>query len=265
MRSRADYRARFGEDSDAPPVTIAPTGDGTGPGLSAEARALIAAATAYLDECKTRRDAGKPVQSFALNMLTERERGVRADSGRPFRLTEKMAQVLIDIRDREQERRSSQPRIDEVIAWLRANSPRNTFAASLLRAFGQYGSLTPGQYAAVIRSLEQTPATPGPRTPRTTGATEGWYKLDGVIYKVQKAVHGSGNLYAKRLDPETGDWDYVPGMAMRLSDTHRLAREEAAAMGKLYGRCMVCGRTLTDETSIGAGIGPVCAGRLGES
>jgi hypothetical protein len=32
--------------------------------------------------------------------------------------------------------------------------------------------------------------------------------------------------------------------------------------GRELGRCGVCGRTLTDETSRAAGIGPVCAGRL---
>jgi len=36
----------------------------------------------------------------------------------------------------------------------------------------------------------------------------------------------------------------------------------AVAYGRASGRCAVCGRDLTDPTSIEAGIGPVCAGRL---
>jgi len=37
--------------------------------------------------------------------------------------------------------------------------------------------------------------------------------------------------------------------------------DEAARYGRLYGRCMVCGRTLTDEGSIERGIGPICASK----
>lgn len=32
-----------------------------------------------------------------------------------------------------------------------------------------------------------------------------------------------------------------------------------AKYGSLYGICCVCGRTLTDESSIAAGIGPICS------
>jgi hypothetical protein len=38
--------------------------------------------------------------------------------------------------------------------------------------------------------------------------------------------------------------------------------EEAKAFGLLYGRCIVCGRTLTDEKSIADGIGPICAAKV---
>lgn len=38
--------------------------------------------------------------------------------------------------------------------------------------------------------------------------------------------------------------------------------EEAKAYGRRTGRCMVCGRKLTHPTSVEAGIGPICAGRL---
>jgi hypothetical protein len=41
-----------------------------------------------------------------------------------------------------------------------------------------------------------------------------------------------------------------------------MSLEEAKAFGRLYGVCVRCGATLTDEQSIEAGIGPVCAGRF---
>jgi hypothetical protein len=92
----------------------------------------------------------------------------------------------------------------------------------------------------------------------------GMYRLDGTIYKVQRAVHGSGNLYAKELLVEGGhvNFVYAKGMIRRLSASDRMSLEEAKEFGALYGSCCVCGRTLTNETSIEAGIGPVCAGKL---
>jgi hypothetical protein len=79
-------------------------------------------------------------------------------------------------------------------------------------------------------------------------------------------VHGSGHLYCKRLVPGDGygskaTFVYAPGMMPLLSAKTKMTLEEAKAFGALYGTCCVCGRTLTDEKSIAAGIGPVCAGK----
>lgn len=104
--------------------------------------------------------------------------------------------------------------------------------------------------------------------------TEGFWKLGDDVYKVQRAVHGSGYLYAKKLvisvsgdpgDPDTSaGWDYTPGMMPKLAaGAHELTKDEAAEFGKLYGVCCICGRTLTNEESIAAGIGPVCSGKQG--
>ena len=91
-----------------------------------------------------------------------------------------------------------------------------------------------------------------------------WITADQQILKVQVAVHGSGREYAKVLDVESGRFEYKPGgMAIvRAESTVRLTVEQAAKLGHLYGRCVLCGATLTDERSIEAGIGPVCAKRL---
>ncbi len=101
---------------------------------------------------------------------------------------------------------------------------------------------------------------------------------DGRIFKVQRAVHGSGNLYAKELLPieedqievADGEWktittfrfEYAKGALRLLSDTTKMTLDEARAFGALYGTCCVCSRTLTNEESIAAGIGPVCAGKF---
>lgn len=83
------------------------------------------------------------------------------------------------------------------------------------------------------------------------------------IVKVQHAVHGSGKQYAKQLDSETGNFYYVPGLINRIRlEGRRMTLEDAKEFGDLYGMCCVCGRTLTNEESIEASIGPVCSGRL---
>lgn len=97
--------------------------------------------------------------------------------------------------------------------------------------------------------------------------THGMYRKDETIYKIQKAVHGSGHLYAKRLVPGDGygakaSFVYAPGAMKVLTLADRMSLEEAKAWGALYGTCCVCGRTLTNEDSIEAGIGPVCAGKF---
>lgn len=110
-------------------------------------------------------------------------------------------------------------------------------------------------------------ADPGPTQPRPELA-DGMYRKDGVIYKVQHAVNGSGNQYAKELKVRVrgGDaevwFEYAPGMVGRLRDEHKMCLEEAKQFGALYGTCCVCGRTLTNEESIAEGIGPVCRGKF---
>lgn len=80
------------------------------------------------------------------------------------------------------------------------------------------------------------------------------------IWKIQKSPN-SGHLYAKQL--VDGRWEYAPGaMKMLPYRAQPLTLEEAAKYGKLYGMCCICGRTLTNEASIEAGIGPICASKV---
>lgn len=75
------------------------------------------------------------------------------------------------------------------------------------------------------------------------------------------------NTYAKRLEISgagRASWVYAPGVGRSLAaeGLEPLTVDEAAQMGKLYGVCVVCARTLTDPASVERGIGPVCAKRL---
>lgn len=96
---------------------------------------------------------------------------------------------------------------------------------------------------------------------------DGMYILNGVIYKVQHAVHGSGRQYAKRLVPpdnqgERAEFIYAPGTVGWLRPEHRMTREQAREFGALYGTCVRCGRVLTREDSIERMMGRICADKI---
>jgi Family of unknown function (DUF6011) len=93
----------------------------------------------------------------------------------------------------------------------------------------------------------------------------GMYRVGDEIFKVQRAVHGSGRMYAKLLVVDgQGDahFEMAEGAIRKLTSEHRMSLEEAKQFGQVYGICAVCSATLTDETSIEAGIGPICAKRI---
>jgi hypothetical protein len=109
-------------------------------------------------------------------------------------------------------------------------------------------------------------ATPVEPAARLQGSPEGFWTLDGLHFKVQLAVHGSGRPYAKVLD-EDGTWtrdDRTRGVLARIQagEATRMTKDEAGALGRLYGRCVACSATLTDETSIEVGMGPICRGKF---
>lgn len=132
-------------------------------------------------------------------------------------------------------------------------------ALELGRDLWRAGAFDKSAASAVIDALKAAPRL----TPqRDTEPPEGMHLLDGVIHKVQRS--GTGNLYAKALLEDGGDWvfEYIPGAIKNLSEATVMDLEQAKEFGALYGTCCVCSRTLTNEESIEAGIGPVCAGRF---
>lgn len=123
---------------------------------------------------------------------------------------------------------------------------------------GQFGT---GEASALIDDLLAAPRPEAPATPAPAAeAPEGMHKLGPNIFKVQRSPQ-TGRLYAKRLDGKGDDWGFVyaPGAIRSLSTETVMTLDQAKEFGVLYGTCCRCGRTLTDEASIAAGIGPVCA------
>jgi hypothetical protein len=112
----------------------------------------------------------------------------------------------------------------------------------------------------VSAAIDQLMALKGPAKPKAAPVADGFYVLNDTIYKVQTSPN-SGHSYAKKLSAH-GSFDYAAGAIAKLATAEPLTLELAAKYGKLYGMCVGCGRTLTDEGSIAAGIGPICAGKF---
>lgn len=110
---------------------------------------------------------------------------------------------------------------------------------------------------AVTEIVSSPEFVDAPPVAEVTPAEEGVYKLGNRIFKVQRAIHGSGHLYAKELTID--GFIYAGGMIRHLDSSHRMTLEQAKEYGSLYGVCCRCAAPLTDEKSIAAGIGPVCA------
>lgn len=126
---------------------------------------------------------------------------------------------------------------------------------------------TTQQASRAIDALFSYPRKSQPSSSTSSDTLEaGIYLHDGEVFKVQKAVHGSGNMYAKKLvvevPGEKGRFEYAAGMIRKLQASEKMTLEQAKEFGAIYGVCCNCGATLTNEDSIEAGIGPVCAKRF---
>lgn len=123
----------------------------------------------------------------------------------------------------------------------------------------------------LIDLLKSFPEHTRPTTPRGNAhyapVEDGFYVVAAtddapeLVLKVQTSPT-TGRQYAKALDGTS--WVYAPGSIrkVRNGDAEPLTLDKAKELGQLYGVCVRCGRTLTDEGSIAAGIGPICAGKF---
>lgn len=122
------------------------------------------------------------------------------------------------------------------------------------------------------RELRDAETRPSRRTSGQRVTEDGMYRNPATdqIFKVQWNLKRTG-LYAKQLVmSETGDpkspWHaefvFDRNAISKLAPEMKMTLEDAKAFGALYGTCCNCGRTLTNEESIAAGIGPICAGKF---
>ena len=100
---------------------------------------------------------------------------------------------------------------------------------------------------------------------------EGVYVLeDGTIVKI-KSNKTKTNRYANRWvkiggerltetgEHVNGEWEYAPELRSDCTEDLRMTLDQAKEFGVLYGKCVKCGRHLSDAESVERAIGPVCA------
>lgn len=150
------------------------------------------------------------------------------------------------------------------------NEERRSAVEALRRAWS--GAMKFSEFAESLADYAQTTkieweeADAAARRPARVEVPEGMHQYGGHIWKVQESP-STGRRYAKVLEESFGSergwvFTYVPGAIRNLSERTLLSLEEAKEFGVLYGTCCVCARTLTNEDSIAAGIGPICAGKF---
>ncbi len=95
----------------------------------------------------------------------------------------------------------------------------------------------------------------------------GFYRNNNETYKVQ-FNQAKTNLYALRQIGKN-KYEYVAGAIRQLTpemfvsiNPLNITLEEAKAYGRKTGKCYMCGRTLTNKTSIEEGIGPYCRNKF---
>jgi hypothetical protein len=115
---------------------------------------------------------------------------------------------------------------------------------------------TPG----VVKLLKASDKLEEIQAPKAPAVTPGFYGHVGTVAEVVKS--SAGRLYAKVLNRDTWRFDYAPGVVTKLKPEDRLTLSQAAALGKEWHHCGICGRELTNQDSIDRGIGPICANKL---
>ncbi|EKA60751.1 hypothetical protein B277_11250 [Janibacter hoylei PVAS-1] len=81
--------------------------------------------------------------------------------------------------------------------------------------------------------------------------------VDGTVARIRRTA--DGERYAERWDETSRRYGpHEPGLVERTTEATRLDAVGASHHGRTWGHCMVCGRLLTNATSVRAGIGPVC-------
>ena len=88
---------------------------------------------------------------------------------------------------------------------------------------------------------------------------QGKGKWAGWTFVKDGAEYGQGTRYGMQRPGETYRGKIEAALTAILDDPEAAVK----AYGRLTGTCGICGRHLEDADSVAAGIGPICAGKMG--
>ena len=160
----------------------------------------------------------------------------------------------------------SSPDVEVIVSALRPLE-QSTFAQSLVAFYDKAGFLTKNQLIAGSKlvgglSQEQTKKW-------VTTIDDGLYiDKDEYFIQIYKVFKIKGKRSIRRRGLNLASWATVTnnGFAheriakmIEDGDMRPLSFDEMIEIGRKTGLCCICGRSLDDEKSIEAGIGPVCA------
>jgi Family of unknown function (DUF6011) len=155
------------------------------------------------------------------------------------------------------------PATEKQIAFIKSLLEQRQFTeevAAHIAALVAADTMTKSEASKRIEWMLAQPKSEKPKTAYGPPPPEGMHKVEGKIFKVYKTRNG--HVVAAELREIDGAWgfEYQGKRGLKgLSDSTRMPAEEAKAFGKTYGICVRCAAQLTDERSIFAGYGPVCA------
>lgn len=222
-----------------------------------------------------------------------------ACKGAGFKAFKTSAEARAKVREQEADRkeRARQASIvafaetyPEAHAWMTAKAPTFDFARSMLDALGKWGALTAGQLAAVERCAAQDRtraaekaaaqvAAPAPAPEKRLNALHTVLQRHAKFYAGELTIsrrnadqlcwikHADAEKVVGKIDNGVLTLWNRPGVDLgtvkaMLDEFEGAPLQTAMKYGKLAGRCCSCGRELTNDGSIEAGIGPICAGKF---
>lgn len=141
----------------------------------------------------------------------------------------------------------------DLLMLSRKNAKNVVESALLFHRVDSVHKLTLDQAKALITHLVACDKVAPP-----SDVTVGAYKVGDIYYSVRKRRE-SERLFVVQYDPINKAWIHNHKVLATLTQANRLSLSDASAFGIATGSCVHCGRTLTLQKSVVAGMGKWCA------
>lgn len=105
-------------------------------------------------------------------------------------------------------------------------------------------------------------------TENVSNAAEDGYYMDGDTFVCVKWNRAKTGQYVQTWNAEWQEWEYDASVSRKLltrvkaGELPKATMEDAQRFGELYGRCIRCGKKLTDAKSIAQAMGKTCASKF---